>query len=67
MDYCGRSLPLDELVGEAYVGLMRAVCRYDPDDATPFATYAIWWVRTTLVNHITQRHRNDHASECIPQ
>ena len=30
----------DTLIGEAYVGLMRALCRFDPDGDATFATYA---------------------------
>ena len=30
----------DALIGEAYVGLMRALCRFDPHRHVTFATYA---------------------------
>jgi DNA-directed RNA polymerase sigma subunit (sigma70/sigma32) len=30
----------DDLIGECYVGLMRALCRFDPDCGERFATYA---------------------------
>lgn len=64
LSYRGHCLPSDELIGEAYVGLMRAVCRYDPDDGIPFATYATEWVRSTVVNHIMQRSGNDCTADC---
>jgi len=28
--YGGCGIPIEELIGEGYVGLMRAVCRFDP-------------------------------------
>lgn len=31
----------DDLIGECYVGLMRALCRFDPDCGERFATYAV--------------------------
>jgi len=52
MQYRGYGLPADELVGEGHVGLMRAVCRFDPDRGARFATCAIWWVRAAIQEYI---------------
>jgi RNA polymerase sigma-32 factor len=43
---------LDDLVGEGHVGLMRAACRFDPDRGARFATYAKWWVMSTIQEYI---------------
>jgi len=37
-----------ELIGEGYVGLMRAACRYDPACGISFTSYATWWVRAAI-------------------
>jgi RNA polymerase sigma-32 factor len=52
MGYHGCGLPFEDLVGEGYVGLMCAVCRFDPDCSTRFASYAVWWVRAAIQQHI---------------
>jgi RNA polymerase sigma-32 factor len=52
MSYRGRGLPVEDLIGEGHVGLMRAVCRFDPDCGTRFATYAVWWVRAAIQHYI---------------
>jgi RNA polymerase sigma-32 factor len=52
MDYRGYGLPSEELIGEGHVGIMRAVCRFDPDRGVRFATYAIWWVRAAIQEYI---------------
>jgi RNA polymerase sigma-32 factor len=52
MSYRGYGLASEELIGEAYVGLMHSVCQFDPDRGVRFATYAIWWVRATILECI---------------
>jgi RNA polymerase sigma-32 factor len=52
MGYRGYGLPWEELIGEGHVGLMRAVCRFDPDRGVRFSTYAIWWVRASIQDYI---------------
>lgn len=43
--YSRQGVPVEDLVGEASVGLVEAARRYDPDKGTRFGTYASWWVR----------------------
>jgi len=52
LGYRGYGLPSEELIGEGHVGLMRAVCRFDPDRGVRFATYAIWWVRAAIQEYV---------------
>jgi RNA polymerase sigma-32 factor len=52
MNYRGYGLPSEDLIGEGHLGLMRAVCRFDPDRGVRFATYATWWVRAAIQEHV---------------
>jgi DNA-directed RNA polymerase sigma subunit (sigma70/sigma32) len=49
---CG--IPSEELIGEGYVGLMRAVCQFDPGRGVCFTTYAAWRVREAIHEHIVR-------------
>jgi RNA polymerase sigma-32 factor len=37
--------PMSELTQEAYVGLMKAALKFDPDRGVRFSTYAVWWIK----------------------
>jgi RNA polymerase sigma-32 factor len=52
MGYRNYGLPTDDLIGEGHLGLMHAVCRFDPDRGARFATYAIWWMRAAIQAYI---------------
>lgn len=52
--YRGAGLPLADLVQEGVVGLLRAVRRFDPEKDNRFSTYAAWWVRSAIQDHVIQ-------------
>ena len=43
------SLGLEDLVQEGILGLMRAVDRFDPNRDIKFISYAVYWIRATLI------------------
>jgi RNA polymerase sigma-B factor len=54
--YTGRGQALDELVGVANLGLVKAAERFDPDHGSPFRSYAV----PTIVGEL-RRYFRDHA------
>jgi len=46
--YEHRGLPLDDLVQEGTLGLLRAIDLFDPDRGARFSTYAAWWMTQAL-------------------
>ncbi len=52
MGYRGYGLPIGEVISEGNVGLMQAVRRFEPDKGFKLATYAMWWIRASIQEHI---------------
>jgi RNA polymerase sigma-32 factor len=48
----GYSMPMAELVAEGNLGLVRALIRFEPKRGWRFATYAMWWIRAAIQEHI---------------
>jgi RNA polymerase sigma-32 factor len=65
MAHRGYGVLTQELIGEGYVGLMQAACRYDPSCGTRFASYATCWVRAAIQQSILRAAPAMHADETI--
>lgn len=52
--YRGYGLPISDLIAEGNLGMMNAMKHYDPDKGYRFSTYAMWWVRASIQEHILQ-------------
>jgi RNA polymerase primary sigma factor len=50
--YRGTGVPFVDLVQEGTVGLVRAVERFDHRRAVKFSTYAVWWIRRSMLDAI---------------
>jgi RNA polymerase primary sigma factor len=50
--YRGRNVPMADLVQEGTVGLVHAVERFDHRRGMKFSTYAVWWIRRSLLDAV---------------
>jgi RNA polymerase primary sigma factor len=46
--YVGKGLPLQDLIEEGNLGLLRAVEGFDPEMGTRFSTYASYWIKQSI-------------------
>lgn len=53
--YQGLGLPLEDLVQEGNIGLMKAVERYDWRKGFRFSTYATWWIRQQATRAVADK------------
>jgi RNA polymerase sigma-32 factor len=45
-------VPVEELVSEGNFGLVHALGKFEPDRGTRFVTYAAYWIRAYVLNHV---------------
>ncbi len=45
-------LSMADLVQEGHVGLLEAAARFEPERDVRFSTYATWWIRASVQDHI---------------
>jgi len=55
--YVGRGVSLEDLIEEGNLGLMRAVESFDPEAATRFSTYAIYWIKQSMRRAVINQGR----------
>ena len=49
-------IPIEDLIQEGNYGMIRAIDRYNPDMGFKFITYAVWWIRQSVLT-VLQRDR----------
>ncbi len=67
--YTNRGLPLQDLIEEGNLGLMKAVENFDPDQGARFSTYGCWWIKQAikraLINAVQPIHIPAYMVELI--
>ncbi len=55
--YTGYGLPLNDLIQEGNVGLMKAVKRFDPDYGVRLVSFAVHWIRAEIHEFVLKNWR----------
>ena len=55
--YQGQGLDLEDLISEGNAGLIRAADKFDPDRGWKFISYAVWWIRQSIMQALSDKSR----------
>jgi len=47
-DFKNNGLPIQDLIAEGNIGLMRAVDKFDPSKGAKLSSYAAWWIKQAM-------------------
>lgn len=55
--YQNRGLELNDLISEGNIGLMNAIDKFDVNRGYHFISYAVWWIRQSILKAIGEKGR----------
>lgn len=55
--YQNRGLDLTDLISEGNIGLLTAIEKFDVDRGYHFISYAVWWIRQSILKAISEKGR----------
>jgi len=55
--YSHSGVPLEDLVNEGNMGLIRGARRFDVDRGFRFISYAVWWIRQAILQYLGEQSR----------
>ncbi len=53
--YQNQHLHLSDLIEEGNIGLMKAVDRFDPTKGFRFSTFAMWWIKQSIIKALKEK------------
>ncbi len=55
--YVGNGVALEDLINDGNVGLVKAAERFDPERGFKFISYAVWWIRQSILVSVSENSR----------
>lgn len=55
--YVNRGLDIEDLIQEGFIGLQKALMKYDPNKEAAFSTYAVLWIKQSIRRALADKSR----------
>ncbi len=62
--YQNQGLDLPDLIAEGNYGLMKAIENFDWSKKLRFISYAVWWIRQSILQSLNELKVNTHTQRC---
>lgn len=56
-EYQNQGLPMEDLINEGNLGLLKAAVRFDETRGYKFISYAVWWIRQSILQALAEQSR----------
>lgn len=56
--YRNNGIPFEDLINEGNLGLITAVDKFDPEKGYHFISYAVWWIRQSILKAVCEKSRS---------
>jgi RNA polymerase sigma-32 factor len=56
-EYRRWGVPMEDLIQQGNLGLLRAATKYDPEQGCRLITYAVYWIRAEIREHVVRGYR----------
>lgn len=53
--YKNSSLSMGDIISQGNLGLLEAAKRFDPEKGVKFISYAVWWIRQSIVQNLAEQ------------
>ena len=57
-DFKGMGLPIQDLISEGNIGVMKAAQKFDPEKGAKFSSYAAWWIKQAMRRGLANQSKN---------
>lgn len=61
--YKGHGVPLEDLISEGNLGLIKAIYKFDLSKDVKFFSYAVWWIKQYIISYVKKNYKKESVEQ----